>query len=209
MRRPLPILLVTLIGLGGLMSLSSGVVFGQVDDRVLPVTDRAVIASNVIRDRFSAREGSPVDIIIKGASSDEITAYTIALSKEPHIVRVQSTAGIAQKGALDDGYAPAFADYAAGSYQHVVAIHDIDSRSTAGLDRRLRRDLHRLTARYRKEPTQGGRLDHRLDPGLAVLVHRFDFAANQGGVLECGFAGCNPGLLELGLHRWAPQVADR
>jgi RND superfamily putative drug exporter len=143
MRRPLPILLVTLIGLGGLMSLSNGVVFGQVDDRVLPVTDRAVIASNVIRDRFSAREGSPVDIIIKDATADEITAYTIALSKEPHIVRVQSTAGIAQKGNLDDGYAPAFADYATGSLEHVVAIHDIDSRSTQGLD--LTHELRKLT----------------------------------------------------------------
>ena len=134
MRRPLAILLVTMIGLGGLMSLSGTVVFGQVDDRVLPVKDRAVIASNVIRDRFSAREGSPVDIIIEGASDSDIADYTIALSKQKHIVRVQSTAGIAQSGNLDEGYAPAFTDYATGNYQHIVAIHDIDSRSTEGLD---------------------------------------------------------------------------
>ena len=144
MRRPLPILLVTLIGLGGLMSFAGSAVFGQVDDRVLPVTDRAVIASNVIRDRFSAREGSPVDIIIEGATQDEIVDYTIALSKEKHIVRVQSTAGIAQTGNLDDGYAPAFADYADGKYQHIVAIHNIDSRSTEGLD--LTRQLRKLTS---------------------------------------------------------------
>jgi putative drug exporter of the RND superfamily len=165
MRRPLPILLVTLIGLGGLMSLSNGVVFGQVDDRVLPVTDRAVIASNVIRDRFSAREGSPVDIIIKDATSDEITAYTIALSKEPHIVRVQSTAGIAQKGNLDDGYAPAFADYATGSLQHVVAIHDIDSRSTEGLD--LTRELRKLTI-AEKEILVGGSAAIYTDSQLGI-----------------------------------------
>jgi RND superfamily putative drug exporter len=133
MRRPLPVLLVTLIALGGLMSLSSGVVFGQVDDRVLPRTNPAVIASDVIRDRFSAREGSPVDIIIEGANASDIADYTIALSKEPHILRVQSTAGIAQNGNLDDGYAPAFANYATGNYQHVVAIHNIDARSTEGL----------------------------------------------------------------------------
>jgi RND superfamily putative drug exporter len=165
MRRPLPVLLVTLIGLGGLMSLSNGVVFGQVDDRVLPVTDRAVIASNVIRDRFSAREGSPVDIIIKDATADEITAYTIALSKEPHIVRVQSTAGIAQKGNLDDGYAPAFADYATGSLQHVVAIHDIDSRSTEGLD--LTRELRKLTI-GEKEILVGGSAAIYTDSQLGI-----------------------------------------
>ena len=133
MRRPLPILLVTMIALGGLMSLSGSVVFGQVDDRVLPRTNPAVIASDVIRDRFSAREGSPVDIVIEGATQNEIVDYTIALSKQPHILRVQSTAGIAQEGNLDDGYAPAFADYATGSYERIVAIHDIDSRSTEGL----------------------------------------------------------------------------
>jgi RND superfamily putative drug exporter len=133
MRRPLPILLVTMIALGGLMSLSSSVVFGQVDDRVLPRTNPAVIASDVIRDRFSAREGSPVDIVIEGASQSEIVEYTIALSKQPHVLRVQSTAGIAQEGNLDDGYAPAFADYATGSYERIVAIHNIDSRSTEGL----------------------------------------------------------------------------
>ncbi|MEY3845858.1 MAG: hypothetical protein RJA66_125 [Actinomycetota bacterium] len=133
MRRPLPVLLITMIALGGLMSLSGGVVFGQVDDRVLPRTNPAVIASDVIRDRFSAREGSPVDIVIEGATESEIAEYTIALSKQPHIVRVQSTSGIAQKGNLDDGYAPAFADYATGSYERIVAIHNIDSRSTEGL----------------------------------------------------------------------------
>jgi RND superfamily putative drug exporter len=144
MRRPLPILLVTMIGLGGLMSLSSSVVFGQVDDRVLPRTNPAVIASDVIRDRFSAREGSPVDIVIEGASPSEIVEYTIALSKQPHILRVQGTAGIAQKGNLDDGYAPAFADYATGSYERIVAIHNIDSRSTEGLA--LTKQIRELTS---------------------------------------------------------------
>jgi RND superfamily putative drug exporter len=143
MRRPLPILLVTLVSLGGLMSLAGGAVFGQVDDRVLPVKDPAVIASNVIRDRFSAREGSPVDIIIEGATASQIAEYTITLSKQAHIVRVQSTAGIAQGGNLDDGYAPAFTDYATGNFQHIVAIHNIDSRSTQGLD--LTRELRKVT----------------------------------------------------------------
>jgi RND superfamily putative drug exporter len=144
MRRPLPILLVTMIGLGGLMSLSSSVVFGQVDDRVLPRTNPGVIASDVIRDRFSAREGAPVEIVLEGATQNEVIEYTIALSKQPHILRVQSTAGIAQKGNLDDGYAPAFADYATGSYQQVVAIHDIDSRSTEGLT--LTKQIRELTS---------------------------------------------------------------
>jgi putative drug exporter of the RND superfamily len=144
MRRPLPVLLITLIALGGLMSLSSAVVFGQVDDRVLPRTNPAVIASNVTRDRFTAHESSPVDIIIEGATDSDVAKYTIALSKEEHIVRVQSTAGIAQNGNLDDGYAPMFASYATGNYQHIVAIHDIESRSTEGLT--LTKKVRELTS---------------------------------------------------------------
>lgn len=134
MKRPVAVLLVTTVGLGGLVYLAKDAEFGQVDDRVLRQTDPAVIASNVIRDRFSAREGSPVEIIMSGASQDDVTDYVLTLSKIDHIVRVQSTSGIAIGGNLDDGYAPAFADYAAGGYQKIVAIHDIESRSSEGID---------------------------------------------------------------------------
>jgi RND superfamily putative drug exporter len=133
MKRPVPILLVTLIGLGGLVSLGNGVQFGQVDDRILQQSNPVVVANNLVRDRFSGREGSPVEIIIEGATQDDITEYAISLSTLPNIVRVQSTAGIASNGQLDDGYAPAFAAYEDGKYQRVVAIHDIESRSPDGV----------------------------------------------------------------------------
>lgn len=134
MHRPVSVLLVTLIGLGGLFSLSNGVVFGQVDDRVLPKDYPAVVASNVIRDRFNGRESSPVQIVIEGASQDDITDYTLELSRLDHIVRVQSTSGIAQAGQLDEGYASAFVDYKKDGYQRIIAIHNIESRSQAGIE---------------------------------------------------------------------------
>jgi RND superfamily putative drug exporter len=133
MKRPLPILLVTLAGLGGLVSLGNGVQFGQVDDRILQQSSPVVVANNVVRERFSGREGSPIEIIIEGATQDDITEYVISLSTLPNIVRVQSAAGIASDGQLDDGYAPAFAAYESGKYQRVVAIHDIESRSPDGV----------------------------------------------------------------------------
>ena len=133
MKRPIAVLLVTLIGLGGLASLAAGAQFGQVDDRILAKSDRVVVASNIIRDRFSGREGSPVDIIVQGGTAGDVADYTIALSKLAHIQRVQSTAGIAQKGNLDTGYAPVFADYSKDGFEHILAIHDIESRSPAGV----------------------------------------------------------------------------
>ncbi|AOY55471.1 MMPL family transporter [Candidatus Rhodoluna planktonica] len=134
MRRPIPVLLITSIGLGSLVLLAQDVEFGQVDDRILQQSDRAVVASNVIRERFSSREGSPVEILMVDASQDDVTDYVLELSKLDGIVRVQSSSGIAIDGSLDDGYAVAFADYQVGDYQRIVAIHDIESRSTEGIE---------------------------------------------------------------------------
>jgi RND superfamily putative drug exporter len=132
MKRPIPILLVTLLGLGGLMTLVNGVQFGQVDDRILPASNKAVIANNVIRDRFSGREGAPVEILIKGAGTNDIFQFTQQLSKTAHILRVQSALGITQNGQLDSSYAPAFASYSIDGWQRVQAIHNVESRSPAG-----------------------------------------------------------------------------
>jgi RND superfamily putative drug exporter len=134
MRRPLPVLFVVLLGLGSLLSLAGNVTWGQVDDRILPKTDRVVVASDIMRTRFEGRETSPYQIIAKGASQDQIVEYTIALSKLDHIKRVQSTAGIAQDGVLDPGYASVFADYKKGDYQQIQAIGDVEPRALDGVN---------------------------------------------------------------------------
>ena len=134
MRRPVPILLVVTLGLGGLFTLANGVQFGQVDDRVLQSDTQVVIASDVIRDRFSGREGSPVEIIVEGASHDRITDLAIALSNEPNIVRVQSSAGIASEGHLDEDYAAMFESYEDGNLSRLVAISDVEPRSPEGVE---------------------------------------------------------------------------
>ena len=134
MRRPAAILMVVVLGLGGLFSLASGVQFGQVDDRTLKADTQVVIASDIIRERFSGREGSPVEVIVKKASHDEITELAIALSKQPNIVRVQSSAGIATAGHLDEDYASMFDGYEVGDQSRIVAISDVEPRSPAGVE---------------------------------------------------------------------------
>jgi RND superfamily putative drug exporter len=149
MKRPLPILLVTLIGLGGLMTLMNGVQFGQVDDRILPASNKAVIANNVIRERFSGREGSPVEILVKGADTNDIYDFTNELSKTGHILRVQSALGITQDGQLDSSYAPAFAAFSNSNWQRIQAIADLEPRSPDGQKlteaiRKLKVDHHEV-----------------------------------------------------------------
>jgi RND superfamily putative drug exporter len=167
MKRPVAIALVALIGLGGLMSLSSNIQFGQVDDRVLPQESRAVVANNVIRDRFSGREASPVEILVKGASSADVLDYVVELSKLPNITRVQSSAGIAQDGVIDQGYAPMFSSYAQNGYQRIQAIHNVEPRAIAGQE---------LTADIREVKLDGHQV---LIGGTAAI-----YTDSQDGIVE-------------------------
>lgn len=145
MRRPLPILFVVILGLGGLTSLGQDVHFGLVDDRVLPRDSAVVLANEQIRTRFSGREGSPVEVLLRNPSTNQLLEYTNNLSRVAHVVRVQSPVGITQNGTLDTGYAPFFAGFRNDGYVRVQAIIDVDSRSTAGFD---------LVQEVRKIPTQ-------------------------------------------------------
>jgi RND superfamily putative drug exporter len=90
MRRPVPVVLVSLIILGIFSAPIANVAFGQVDSRVLPKSDKAAIASQVILDRFPGQEGSPIEIIIPGGvtKAPEVTAYSKAIATLPGIVHM-------------------------------------------------------------------------------------------------------------------------
>lgn len=116
MRRPLPILFVTVIALASLFSLSSQVVFGQVDDRVLPKDNPAHVASDLLRERFEGRESSPIEILVQGSDS-EIQQYINDVKDQENIVRV---AIVPTEENTD--------------WVRINAIADIETRSPEGLD---------------------------------------------------------------------------
>jgi RND superfamily putative drug exporter len=116
MRRPLPILFVTVIALASLFSLSSQVVFGQVDDRVLPKDNPAHVASDLLRERFEGRESSPIEILVQGSDS-EIQQYINEVKDQENIVRV---AIVPTEENTD--------------WVRINAIADIETRSPEGLD---------------------------------------------------------------------------
>ena len=116
MRRPLPILFVTVIALASLFSLSSQVVFGQVDDRVLPKDNPAHVASDLLRERFEGRESSPIEILVQGSDS-EIQQYINDVKEQENIVRV---AIVPTEEKTD--------------WVRINAIADIETRSPEGLD---------------------------------------------------------------------------
>jgi RND superfamily putative drug exporter len=116
MRRPLPILFVTVIALASLFSLSSQVVFGQVDDRVLPKDNPAHVASDLLRERFEGRESSPIEILVQGSDS-EIQQFINDVKDQENIVRV---AIVPTEENTD--------------WVRINAIADIETRSPEGLD---------------------------------------------------------------------------
>ncbi len=134
MRRAIPVLIIALVALGGLVALGSNVKFGLVDERILAKDAPIAVASEIVRTRFDGQEGKPVEIIVKGATEKELATYIDTLSETQHIVRVQSQLGITVKGATDTRFAPAFANYVKGDAQRIVAIDNVEARSTAGMD---------------------------------------------------------------------------
>jgi RND superfamily putative drug exporter len=135
MQKPIRVLLVSVLALGSLVALGNGVQFGQVDDRILPRDNRVVAASNIIRERFEGREANPVEVLAKGASDDQVVEYAKALSADDSIKSVRTSEGYFENG---EQIAPANpfdpTKYAAGDYRRIVAIHDVESRGTAGLE---------------------------------------------------------------------------
>ena len=159
MQKPIRVLLVSVLALGSLVALGNGVQFGQVDDRILPRDNRVVAASNIIRERFEGREANPVEVLAKGASDDQVVEYAKALSADDSIKSVRTSEGYFENG---EQIAPANpfdpTKYAAGDYRRIVAIHDVESRGTSGLE---------LTDRLRAIDTAG--IDQVLIGGGAAV----------------------------------------
>jgi len=116
MRRPLPILFVSIVFLSSLFSLSSQVVFGQVDDRVLPKDNPAHVASDLLRERFEGRESCPVEILVRGTDA-EIQQYVNDVKNQDNIVRV---AIVPTEESTD--------------WVRINAITDVETRSPDGLE---------------------------------------------------------------------------
>ena len=90
MRRPVAVVVVVLALLAIIAAPIRGVAFSQVDDRVLPKSDKAAIAAQVQRDRFPGNEANPIEIIIPKASSQSaaLVTYSQELAKISGIIQV-------------------------------------------------------------------------------------------------------------------------
>jgi len=142
MRSPWPVIVVVAGALLVIASPARHAAFGQVDERVLPRTAPAVVASDVLRDRFPAREATPVQVVVPGGATADLTGYAARLSRVPGVVRVVTPAGVVAAGAVVPGASPGAGGppLVAGPDARLSLVADVTPQSGAGEDlvRRLR-----------------------------------------------------------------------
>ena len=116
MRRPLIVILVTFLALGGATTLANGVTFGQVDDRILPSDAPVAVASDLIRDRFDGRALDPVRILVREGDSslDDVAAL---------VEEVEGITSVTTIPAADGE-----------TYSRILALSDIEPRSPEGYE---------------------------------------------------------------------------
>jgi RND superfamily putative drug exporter len=90
MRRPVPVVIGSLLVLGIFAAPISNIAFAQVDSRVLPKSDPAAIGAAKILERFNGFEGSPVEVVIPTGVGREtqVDKYLAEVAKVDGIARI-------------------------------------------------------------------------------------------------------------------------
>ena len=90
MRRPVPVVIGSLLVLGIFAAPVTNIAFAQVDSRVLPKSDPAAIGAAKILERFNGFEGSPIEVVIPNGVGREsqVNSYLAKVSKVDGIARV-------------------------------------------------------------------------------------------------------------------------
>ena len=90
MKRPIPVVIATVLFLSFLIAPLSAAKFSQVDSRVLPRDNRAYLSSQFITKNFPGQESNPIEIIFPNGASQkaEIADFAKHLTSIDGIVRV-------------------------------------------------------------------------------------------------------------------------
>ena len=90
MKRPVPVVIGSLLLLGVMAAPITNIAFAQVDSRVLPASDPAAIGSAKITERFSGFEGSPIEVVIPNGvgREGEVNTFLSKVAKVDGIARV-------------------------------------------------------------------------------------------------------------------------
>jgi RND superfamily putative drug exporter len=106
--------------------------FSQLDERALPPSDPAVVATNLVRSDYPDLGGSPIDIIVPVAvGTTAISDYAMAISAVDTIEQVVASTGVYVDGTRV-APAPPGVVTSAGAYERIVAGTSERPRSPEG-----------------------------------------------------------------------------
>lgn len=131
MRRPWPVLVSMLTLLIALALPALNVRFGLVDERVLPRTDSAAVASALLQERFEGNEASPVEILIPSSADADVDALGATISALPDVVRVLTGNSVLINGQTV-ATNPLPQGYLAAEWERITVISDVAPRSPEG-----------------------------------------------------------------------------
>jgi RND superfamily putative drug exporter len=114
MKRPVAVVVLSLLILGTLASPIKDIVFSQVDTRVLPASDKAAIAAQVSLDKFPGEQGNPIEIVIPNGTTKMVEINNF-------VSNLANVSGVIAVGAPET----------VGTDIRISAIHSMSSRSPA------------------------------------------------------------------------------
>ncbi len=135
MKRPIPVLVVTVLALGLLAAPGLGVSFTQTDARALPADDPAARASAVLTERFSGQEATPIEISLPAAAADlpAVQEYAATLSQLDDVVRVTTSESVFVDGTVVAAN-PTPGTHLTNEHARVTVISNLDALTNAGRD---------------------------------------------------------------------------
>lgn len=127
MKRPLLVIVGTVTLLFALAAPALDAKFSQVDDRVLPASNPAAIASDQIRERFESQ--IPVEVLVPiSASVDEVTEYAKTLVADPNVISA-FTGSTYIEGDMVSPLPPEQAVAASSAHHRITLYTDVESRN--------------------------------------------------------------------------------
>jgi len=114
MKRPVAVVVLSLLILGTLASPIKDIVFSQADTRVLPASNKAAIASQVGLDKFPGEQANPIEIIIPNGSTKMVETNSF-------VSELANISGVVNIGAPET----------VGTDVRIAAIHSMGARTPA------------------------------------------------------------------------------
>ena len=127
MKRPIAITLGTMTVLLALASPAFNAKFSQVDDRVLPASNPAAIASDQLRIRFESQV--PIEVLLPiAATAEQVNEYALALASDVNVIRVLTSDSLIQDDVVTD-LLPEQGVVPSTSHHRITVYSDLEPRN--------------------------------------------------------------------------------